>query len=82
MSADWIADADAALSAAPVRSLPPRQVCGNCQHGEQDRELIACTLGWAAHEKPVSSHPGVPVPLLAPQTGCMCLKASWKLVRA
>ncbi|GAA3997264.1 hypothetical protein GCM10022631_04740 [Deinococcus rubellus] len=48
-------------------------VCGLCRHGEPDWDLVTCTLGWEGHERPVSSHPGVPLPLLAPQTHCMAL---------
>lgn len=57
-------------TATPTLSGP---VCGTCRHAEPDWDLVACTLGWEGHERPISSHSGVPLPLLAPQTRCMAL---------
>lgn len=63
-----------AKEAAPVQT---DEVCATCHHGQPDADLITCTLGWEAHERPVSSHPGVPLPLLSPQSGCMARGGRW-----
>lgn len=59
---------------APVQ---PGEVCATCHHAQPDGELIACQLGWEAHERPVSSHTGVPLPLLSPGCGCMARGGRW-----
>lgn len=82
--------AEAAPSAAPeLRG----EVCGLCRHGERaDCGMVACALGWEAHDNlwslevtkkgkrwvpALMGHPGVPVPLLAPQTRCMAAGGRW-----
>ena len=81
----------------PAPALPPAlsgPVCGLCGHGEPDGELVACQLGWEAHEPqfraskkpfdpvPGVGHAGVPRPLLSPRTRCMCLQSRWTPRRA
>ena len=83
-----------APAAAPVAVREAREgrelrgeVCGLCRHGQgADYGLIACTLGWEAHDGlwserkktwAVMGHAGVPVPLLAPQCRCMALGGRW-----
>lgn len=69
------------------------EVCGLCRHGERaDCGMVACALGWEAHDNlwslevtkkgkrwvpALMGHPGVPVPLLAPQTRCMAVGGRW-----
>ena len=80
------------MSSAPTPTLTGK-VCGTCRHGQPDGLLIACTLGWEFHDPrqakvyntrtrkadldAILPHPGVPVPLLAPQTHCMALHNNW-----
>ncbi|MDO4246854.1 MAG: hypothetical protein Q4C89_12590 [Deinococcus sp.] len=83
-----------APAAAPVAVREAREgselrgeVCGLCRHGQRDEYgLIACTLGWEAHDGlwseikktwAVMGHPGVPVPLLSPQCRCMAVGGRW-----
>ncbi|MFT2721677.1 hypothetical protein ACMT4L_16930 [Deinococcus sp. A31D244] len=71
---------------------PPTQRCGTCAHGTPDGVDVACTLGWEAHdalwldpppwapgkwEPTAAGHPGVPLPLLTPDTGCMATGGRW-----
>lgn len=87
----------AARSAGELRG----EACGLCRHGEPEWDgMIACTLGWEAHDglwswqRPekggdsagglpgqwvpsTAAHPGVPRPLLAPQTRCMAVGGRW-----
>lgn len=69
------------------------EVCGLCRHGERAGcGMVACELGWEAHDglwsqevskkgkrwvPALMGHPGVPVPLLAPQTRCMAVGGRW-----
>lgn len=64
------------------------EVCGLCRHGQPDGfGMVACTLGWEAHDPPLWSyggktwaqlgHPGVPLPLLTPACRCMALGGRW-----
>lgn len=81
-----------APAAAPVAAQEAREglrgeVCGLCRHGQGDEYgLIACTLGWEAHDGlwseikktwAVMGHAGVPVPLLSPQCRCMAVGGRW-----
>ena len=64
-------------SAVTSRLVLQGAVCGLCRHGQPDWDLIACNLGWEAHERPVTSHPGLPLPLLSPHCRCMALTNRW-----
>lgn len=74
---------------------PPTTICATCAHGQSDGYgMVECQLGWEAHDNvwgnvregrkwtwiPMAmGHPGVPKPLLAPQTACMVPGGAWKL---
>lgn len=72
------------------------QVCATCGHGSPDGYgMVECQLGWEAHdnlyrepyrpeqrwEPATMGHPGVPLPLLAPQTKCMAVGGRWALMK-
>lgn len=61
-------------------------ICSTCQHGTPDGYgMVECQLGWEAHDNlwhqprfkrdpwtpATMGHPGVPLPLLTPETRCM-----------
>lgn len=84
--AEQAQEAQEPASPQPQAKAVTGQVCGTCRHGTPDLGDVACTLGWEAHEQYwcerektsiTGAHPGVPLPLLAPQTKCMALGGRW-----
>lgn len=68
--------------------------CGTCAHGTPDGYgMVACQLGWAAHDNLWSelpgkrwapatmAHPGVPLPLLSPGHRCVANGGTGHAVR-
>lgn len=67
------------------------EVCGLCVYGEPaEYGMVACTLGWEAHDNvwiepfagkgwlpATQGHPGVPLPLLTPACRCMATGGRW-----